>query len=47
MVATLNDRVQNAIVAAVNNSTIPQVEMVIRSNQYGSSRAPESLVNKI
>ena len=38
MVLLLHDRVQNAIVAALNDIIFPRVEMDVKSNQYGSSR---------
>ena len=39
MVSILDDRVQNAIVAAVNKIIVPTVAMSVRSKHYASSRA--------
>ena len=43
----LDDRVQNAILPAVNHITGEWVEMAVKSNQCGSWRNPKSLVNNI
>ena len=47
MVPLVDDRVQSAIVAPLNDIIAPQVEVVVRSKQYGSRRQQKRLVVSI
>ena len=47
MASLLHDRVQNAIVTAVNNKLVQSVEMAVGYNPYRLSRDSERLVNNI
>ena len=43
-VSLMNDELQNTKVAAVDGTSVPRVGLKVRSNKYGSSRNPESLI---
>ena len=46
MVSMINDRVQNTKIPAINDNFVPRVK-IVRCDQFGSSRAPESLVYNV
>ena len=47
MVWIIDDEEEKALVAAVQRLFLPRVETVVRSNQCGLSRNPESLLNQM